>query len=169
MGLDFVCAASTGEQFQLVLVLLVAIAKLLVAILFVGNDITGGAWGVAGENAADSAQQRPCVCVDPAPTCTKSSHFATFFFTMEGVLESIDDQKPHQEGDDGEKTFSEVRRKRKREKGLEMDVTEANEVGIAPVKRPSFPPVAASTTLVSTGSLYLLYKHTPTGSINTLY
>ena len=68
---------------------------------------------------------------------------------MEGVPELIDDEKAFQEGEGGAKTFSEVRRKRKRDKESDMDVTEAHEVGLAPVKRPSFPPVATSITLVS--------------------
>lgn len=52
--------------------------------------------------------------------------------------------------DDG--SFSEVRRKRRRARPSGMDITENEETPQS--KRPSFGPVDASTTLVSTATVY---------------
>lgn len=76
----------------------------------------------------------------------KKAFRSSLFLAMEDVPELVDDQEVPQKD---EKTFSEVRRKRKRDKESEMEVTETDGTGLTPVKRPSFPPVDASTTLVS--------------------
>lgn len=67
---------------------------------------------------------------------------------MDAVPELVDDKKTPKEGGGDDKTFSEVRRKRKRDKESEMEVSEGSD-SLTPVKRPFFPPVDASSTLVS--------------------
>ena len=62
------------------------------------------------------------------------------------------------EASDKPETFSEVRRKRKRSKVVDMDAEEGAVAGLggedsvvaATAKRPAFPPVDASTIVVST-------------------
>ncbi len=66
---------------------------------------------------------------------------------MEGIPEKMDDQKTQTESEGGKK-FTEVRRKRKRDKESEMEVSEEMCESSTPVKRPFFPPVDASSTLV---------------------
>ena len=56
-------------------------------------------------------------------------------------------KSPEENEEGGEVPLTVVSRKRKR-KETAMDVTEAQEVEPAPVKRPTFPPVDASTTPV---------------------
>lgn len=64
---------------------------------------------------------------------------------MDEVTDLVDEKKLQSEG---AKPFAEVRRKRKRDKESEMEVSEASESS-TPVKRPFFPPVDASSTLVN--------------------
>ena len=72
---------------------------------------------------------------------------------MEELPETVkptEEQQEPMKAVDSEDSFSEVRRKRKREKESGMETSEALVAGeeVLPAKRPVFPPVDASSTLV---------------------
>jgi len=66
---------------------------------------------------------------------------------MENVRESEKGTKTPKGVDEGRK-FLEVRRKRKRDKETDMEVSEGTDTH-TPAKKPFFPPVDASSVLVS--------------------
>ena len=67
--------------------------------------------------------------------------------TMEDIPELNDDPKVSKDVEE-DRNFTDVRRKRKREKETEMDVSEGTDTH-TPSKKPFFPPVDASSVLVS--------------------